>query len=173
MANMGQLLLVCRRYYLTMFEDGLITPRADSAAAHFAGSTEAGPAPWPAEAASQPRTLAAKLVWQQSDYLVAIGTLLLADEVFDPIMTLLRGAFEYGARAAWLLEPTVSHRVRCTRAVLTEVVSLEVSRRAAGRMPRRGPRRRQVRGQVEVEHWSSSSTIGSPRSSARTAAPPG
>ena len=135
--NMGHLLLVCRRYYLTMFEDGLITPRAGSAAAHFARSTEAGPAgPWPAEAASQPRTLAAMLVRQQSDYLVAIGTLLLADKVFDPIMTLLRGAFEYGARAVWLLDPTVSHRVRCTRAVLTEVVSLEVSRRAAGRMPK-------------------------------------
>jgi hypothetical protein len=135
-AAMGQLLLVCRRYYLTMFEGGLLTPQPDSAAAHFLGVTESGPAgDWPAEAASQPATLAAKLVRQQSDYLVAIGTLLLADEVFDPIMTLLRGAFEYGARAAWLMDPTVRHRVRCTRAVLTEVVSLELSRRAAGRMP--------------------------------------
>ena len=92
-ADMAQLLLVCRRYYLTMFEDGLLEPQPDSVAAYFLAATEVGPeGPWPTEAASQPPTLAAKLARQQSDYLSAIGTLLLANEVFDPIGTLLRGS---------------------------------------------------------------------------------
>lgn len=119
-----------------MFEDGLITPQPASAAEYDLASAESGPGgDWPREALDQPRILAAKLLRQQSDYVAAIGTLFLADEVLDPVMTLLRGAFEYGARAAWLMDPTVGHRVRCARAVLTEVVSLEMSRRSASRMP--------------------------------------
>lgn len=177
-ADIGRLLLVCRRYYLTMFKRGFLTPRPESAAAHFIASSEFGPAgPWPVEAASQPTTLAAKLLRQQSDYLAAIGALLVADEVFDPIMTLLRGTFEYGARVAWLMDPTVSHRVRCTRAVLTEIVSLEVSRRASGRMPntpgRAAARPRAAKASRGGKRLGGSSTIGSPRSSAQIAAPPG
>jgi len=79
---------------------------------------------WSNDFNKQPRSAAVKLLHQQSDYCHALGVLVAAPEVRDPIATLVRSVVEYGCRGFWLLDSSADHRVRCIRAFLLELASL-------------------------------------------------
>jgi len=50
-------------------------------------------------------------------------------------MRVVRSSFEFAVRAFWVLNPSASHRVRCARAALAEVVSTQMVRCAASKLP--------------------------------------
>lgn len=117
---------------MAAFEDGMLSPAPGSQAEHdFALALEGPAGRWPDDVNIQPRALAAKLVRQQADYCTALGHLVGEAEVFDPLGSLLRGAFEYGTRAIWVIDPRANvpgepgkgHRVRSARTLLMELAS--------------------------------------------------
>ena len=131
LAELADLLCGCREIYLAVFLDGLTEPVSGSRAEYDFGSTESGSSePWPPGVVQRPRALALKLLRQQADYCVALGTLIGAGEVFDPVSTSLRTLMEYGTRVVWVLDPSIEHRERCARAFLMELVSLHHLRAA-------------------------------------------
>jgi len=130
--ELAQLLNGCRDVFMAACDDGMLNPAAGSQAEHdFALELEGPSGAWPADANFQPRALATKLVRQQADYCVALGALIAAGEVFDPMSSIVRGAFEYGIRATWVIDPSANdsahpeagHRVRSARTLLMELVS--------------------------------------------------
>lgn len=126
----------CREVFLSIYGEGLLTAQPGSAAARDFAATEVGPAgEWPAEFNQLPRYLSAKLVRQQADLCAGAALLIEAGEVSEPLHSVLRTGFEFAIRAFWVLDPSVSHRERCARAALAEVVSTEMTRRAASKLP--------------------------------------
>ncbi|MFI6163874.1 hypothetical protein ACIA59_28470 [Micromonospora haikouensis] len=79
--------------------------------------------------------MAVTLVRQQADLCVSVGILMEAGEIFEPIYSLARSAFEFGARAFWLLEPDTTLRERCARGQLMELTSLHHLKDAARYRP--------------------------------------
>jgi len=137
--ELAQLLNGCRDVFMAAFDDGMLNPAAGSQAEHdFALELKGPSGAWPADVNVQPRALAAKLVRQQADYCVALGALIAAGEVFDPMSSLVRGAFEYGIRVTWVIDPSANdpahpeagHRVRSARTLLMELVSTHHFREA-------------------------------------------
>lgn len=133
LAELAALLNGCRDVFIAAFEDGMLTPAPGSQAEHdFALRLEGPAGPWPGDVNIQPRALAAKLVRQQADYCVALGALIVAGEVFDPMSSLVRSTFEYGIRTTWVIDPSVDdlehpeagHRARSARTLLMELVSI-------------------------------------------------
>lgn len=92
-----------------------------------------------------------KLLRQQADYCVALGSLVKDTELFEPTLTLVRTSLEYTVRAFWVLDPSVRHRQRCARAALMELVSLHHSRDAVSDLDD-GPQRRAAR-QAAKGQW--------------------
>jgi len=132
----ARLLRACRDVYLAAWDEGLAETREGSAAHIDFGTAEAGPdGPWPDWLAPQTRTMAVTLVRQQADLCVSVGTLMEAGEIFEPIYSLARSAFEFGARAFWLLEPDTTLRERCARGRLMELTSLHHLKDAARYRP--------------------------------------
>ena len=74
--------------------------------------------------------MAVRLVRQQVDFCVAVGLLIEAGELFEPIYSMARSAMEFGLRAYWLLEPSATLRQRCARGRLMELVSVHLMRDA-------------------------------------------
>jgi hypothetical protein len=132
----GRLLTSCRDIYMDAWAEGLCDVRAGSQARRDIDRTESGPAgPWPDWLVPQTRTVAAKLVRQQADFCVSIGVLIEAGELFEPVYSLTRSAFEFGLRAFWLLEVDADLRQRCARGRLMELVSVYHLRDAARDRP--------------------------------------
>lgn len=126
----------CRQVFLSVYGEGLLNPQPGSAAARDFAAAETGPAgAWPQEINQLPRNLAAKLVRQQAD--LCAGAALLAEygETSEALHSVVRTSFEFAVRAFWVLDPAAAHRVRCNRAALAEVVSTQMTRRAASKLP--------------------------------------
>lgn len=138
----ARLLLSCRDVYLAAWSEGLAEPRAGSQANTDFHARERGPAgSWPDWLAPTTRTMAVRLVRQQVDFCVAVGLLIEAGELFEPIYSMARSAMEFGLRAYWLLEPSATLRQRCARGRLMELVSVHLMRDAVKHRPDRGERR--------------------------------
>ncbi len=125
-----------RRVFLSIYEEGLLTAQPGSVAARDFASIEDGPAgAWPEGFVQLPRNLAAKLARQQADLCVGAVFLIESGEVSEALHPVVRTGFECAIRAFWVLDPNVSHRVRCARAALAEAVSFAMARRAASKLP--------------------------------------
>jgi len=132
----ARLLRTCRDVYLAAWDEGLADVRPGSQAHAEFGTAETGPnGPWPELLAPQTRTMAVTLVRQQADLCVSVGILMEAGEIFEPIYSLARSAFEFGMRAFWLLEPETPLRQRCARGRLMELTSLHHLKDAARYRP--------------------------------------
>lgn len=140
--GIAQLLRSSRDVYLAMWHEGLIDDREGSRAHAEFRSSEHGPSgAWPEWLVPQTRAMAVTLVRQQADFCVSTGVLIDAGELFEPIYSLVRSAFEFGLRAFWLLEPDATLRQRCARGRLMELVSLNHVRDASRGRPDAAERR--------------------------------
>ena len=143
LAEFGTLLRSCRTVFLVLCEQGLHEPSTappSKAWADFRTLLTGPTGFWPAGFVRQPRDTAVKLLHQQADYCFAMGVLVAAPDVHDPVASILRSIVEYGCRGFWLLDLRVDLRVRCIRACLMELVSLCHSR-SAYKMAPEGPAR--------------------------------
>ncbi|BCB83514.1 hypothetical protein [Phytohabitans suffuscus] len=128
--EIGDLLATARDLHLATFN---ITPRDGSQAAKdfttdlFCEVTKPGEIakPWPREALQSPRGLAVNLTHQAAIHLDALGLLYQTDRFEDVPGTVARAAFEYISRAIWVLDPNVTHRVRCARQQLVDLASFD------------------------------------------------
>jgi hypothetical protein len=138
----ARLLRSCRDIYLAAWAEGLADTREGSPAHADFHRAEQGPSgPWPDWLAPQTRTMAVTLVRQQTDFCVSIGVLIEEGELFEPIYSLTRSAFEFGLRAYWLLDPDATLRQRCARGRLMELVSVHHLRDATRGRPDAAERR--------------------------------
>ena len=129
----ARLLRTCRDVYLAAWDEGLADVRPGSQAHVEFGTAETGRnGPWPEWLVPQTRTMAVTLVRQQADLCVSVGILMEAGEIFEPIYSLARSAFEFGMRAFWLLEPETPLRQRCARGRLMELTSCTTSKTRHG-----------------------------------------
>lgn len=136
-------LAAARPLYAELVEQGLHVPQAGSAAeANFSANEEGPGGPWPDGINEAPRMLAANLIRNEADACVAAARLIETGEVWDPLHAVVRQGFEFAVRATWLLDPNVSHRVRCARWAVFEMVSGNMVRRVAGKMPDTPDRRK-------------------------------
>ncbi|MBN1172038.1 MAG: hypothetical protein JXA67_07675 [Micromonosporaceae bacterium] len=143
LAEFGTLLRSCRTVFLNLCEQGLYEPSAAQPSKAWADflTLPAGPAGlWPADFVRQPRSTAVKLLHQQADYCFAMGLLVTAPDMRDPVASILRSIVEYGCRGFWLLDPKIDIRVLCIRAYLMELVSLHYSKSSYKAAPEGPPR---------------------------------
>lgn len=134
--ELAHTLKACRDVYLAVWAEGLEDARKGSQAYADFNRAEVGPGgPWPDWVAPATRTTAVRLVRQQADICVAVGVLIGAYELFEPVYSLARSAFEFGLRAYWLLDVEADLRQRCARARLMELVSVHHLRDAARDRP--------------------------------------
>ncbi|WP_157930755.1 hypothetical protein [Glycomyces xiaoerkulensis] len=98
-----------------------------SQAAMDAAMTLAGPSgEWKdSQHCLRPRALALKFVHEQAGFCRSLA-LLTADPYhsFDSMCVISRAIAERSGRIAWILDPTVDHKIRCARAYLVDLVSL-------------------------------------------------
>jgi hypothetical protein len=124
---MASALRSCRDVYMAIFNEGLTNAQPQSEASKDFAAVPTGPAgPWKPRYVEIARDMAIKLVRQQADLCVAAGVLIDAGERIDPLAAVGRAAFEYGSRAFWVLEPRTDVKTRCARALLMELVSINM-----------------------------------------------
>lgn len=102
LTELAALLSSCRDIFQTMWNLKFHEPSQDAPSAAWENFQLIMTGPdgtvWPRDHNQQPRSVAVKLLHQQSDYCFSLGLLVGAGEVGDPASTLARSIVEYSVR---------------------------------------------------------------------------